>query len=421
MHAGIHARRRATACLVPCVLTIALLFSGHASAQNVFDFDAIAAQDELDRITEMLGREEVGNEELSNANTRVIRIESAAANCVNAATEARLRREERFEPFKDPDDMVADAQFMAQRNELRAAIDEAISAQARCESIAGHALALATSITSRQNLLSQQFLSSRADNIVELIAEFPARAATWPGQLRKSFELRLRENVEPIHVFWLIIAAGLIAALAGVLLRQFFRAWYFRDGGDDAKPRLRYLLPKPVAEFAPLWLTGLAFAAVLHATVVEPDGSMLVIRLAYAILIFGAASIVINWATGPLSPSAQVKGLIPDHVVPLRLRLRLVFLTISASYVVLGSQWLSVRIAETYVSGRASMIFLVGVAFLVLFAYLPRIPGVQGRYRVLRVLAIVAITASIVTVLFGYQNFAAFLIANHLEKHLPAG
>ena len=393
---------------LPLALFFLLAWAASA-AQEPFGFNELAASEELQSIQSTLDEEDVDSAFLTNASSRIVGIETSAASCVTAAGAERARLEQRYAPLIDVADDVPQ-EFIDQRNEIRAALDEAIAAESRCTGIVDQASKLQGRISARQTELSQEFLSNRSPNVVTLVREFPIRAATWPAKLRESLSLDLVEDLKPVHVMWLIIVAGIVAALAGVLLRLLFGSWYRRSGGDDASPKFRYLLPKPVAEFAPLWLVGIAFIAVLQFSLELPTIELLVMRVAWAVFMFGIACVVIDWATGPLSPSAQVKGLIPDHVRPLRLRLRVLFLTICASFVVLGSEWLSVRVTANYVSGRASMIFLVAVAFLYLFAYLPKIPGIKGRFRLMRLLAVMATGLCIVAVLSGYQNFAAFLI-----------
>ena len=119
---------------------------------------------------------------------------------------------------------------------------------------------------------------------------------------------------------------------------------------------------------------------------------------------------MIDWATGPLSPSAEVKGLIPDHVQPVRLRLRLLALALCISYVVLGSEWLSARSTQPYVAGRASMIFIVALSTLFVLTYLGRIPGLQRHYRAVRLVAIAITGIAVVSLLAGYQNLAGYLV-----------
>ena len=394
---------------LPLALFFLLAWAASA-AQEPFGFDELAANEELQSIQTTLDGDDVDAEFLTGASSRVVRIETNAVACVAAAGEEHARLDERFAPLAEVTGDDVPPEFIEQRNEIRASLDEVIAAESRCVSIVDEASKLQIRISERQTELSQQFLSSQSQNVVNLVLEFPTRAATWPARLRESLSLDLVEGLEPISVFWMIFAAGILAALAGVWMRFLFNNWYRKGGGDDAPPQFNYLLLKPVAELAPLWLIGAAFYTVLRFSLEQPTFELLLVRVAWAIFIFGLACVIINWATGPLSPSAEVKGLIPDHVKPLRLRLRFLFLTFSASFVVLGSEWLSIRVAESYVSGRASMIFLVAVAFLFLFVYLPKIPGVQGRYRLLRLLAIATTVVCIVAVLAGYQNFAAFLV-----------
>ncbi len=386
------------------------LFAWAASAaQDPFGFDDLTANEDLQSIESTLDAEDVDAEFLTNASSQIVSIEISAASCVTAAGAERARIEQRYAPLVETTDEVLPA-LMNERIVVRAELDEAIAAESRCKTVVDRAGKLQTRIFERQTELSQEFLSSRSQNIFTLILEFPSRAATWPAKLRESLSLELKDELTPVNVLWLIVIAGIVATIGGILLRLWFGSWYRRNGGDEAAPKFRYLLPKPVAEFAPLWLIGIAFIAVLEISIQDASIDLLLVRVAWAVFLFGIACVVIDWATGPLSPSVEVKGLIPDHVKPLRLRLRVLFLTICSSFVVLGSEWLSVRVTDPYVSGRASMIFLVAVAFLYLFLYLSKIPGVKGRFRLLRLLAVFTTGFCIVAVFSGYQNFAAFLI-----------
>lgn len=392
-------------CII-CMLAVAV----PSGAQEEPDFDEIEVDDELTSIATQVEAEDIDAGFLEDIRPRVVAIEAAASVCSTEATAARTRLEERFEPLKDVDGEIAGSEIMDQRADIRGELDEAISLQSRCQGVEDDAAALLARISERQSALSQQFLSSRTFSVISLVRGFPERAASWPSQLRESIELPLVKGIDSGDLLWILIVAGVIAAFAGLVIRQRFSTWYNAAGGDSATPQLRYLMPKPLAEFAPLWLEGAALVLVLMATVENASIDLLVIRVAWAIFIFGMGCVVINWATGPISPAAEISGLMPDHVQPLRLRLRFLLLTICASFVVLGGQWLSLRMSDPYVSGRASMIFLVAVALLLVFSYLGRIPGLQRRYRPLRYLALLITSLGIVAVFVGYQNFAGFLI-----------
>jgi small-conductance mechanosensitive channel/uncharacterized protein YndB with AHSA1/START domain len=387
-----------------------LLITLPAAAQEPFGFDDIAAAAELEQITTQIQGEDVTNSLLADARSRTVRLETGATGCAADATAERSRLEARFEPLRDIDSELDGAEVWDQRQEIRAALDEAITRQARCTGIIDNARALGDRITSMQNTLSQQFLSSRTQTVIGLAKDLPRRMPEWPARIRGSFELQLIEGVTASKLLWLLIIVGAVAASAGLLLRHRFRAWYQAAGGNEAPPSLKFLVPKPVAEFAPLWLESAALLAVLFFTLTEPTNDLIVMRLAWALLLFSVGCVVINWSTGPLSPSAGIRGLIPDHVRPIRLRLRFVLLAICSSYVVVGEQWAMVRISEPYIAGRALTIFLVGIALITVLDYARHVPGLRERFKVLRFLALTITSLGIIAVLVGFQNLAAFLV-----------
>ncbi len=389
------------------LLTLLLSFSAHTQDEQAFN--DIEAAVELQEFSLLIAAEDIDVDGLNSVRSRINEIQIDASACAEESSASRTRLEERFVPLTDLDP-EASQEMMDQRREVRAALDEAIAQQARCEGMLDEAQVLLTDISDRQNELSQQFLSRKSLSVIDLIKNFPSRAVEWPSKVRESLTLDLVMGLKPFALFWILIFAGAIAAFAGVYARRKFAIWYEAGGGDDAPPQMKYLFPKPLAEFAPLWLEGAALLLVLMLTIPDASSDMLVIRAALAIFAFGLSCVVINWVTGPLSPSAEIKGLIPDHVAPMRLRMRFFVLTISLSYVVLGGEWSSVRESQPYVVGRASMIFLIAIALFFLLSYLGRIPGLQRRYRALRYLAIAITVVAVIALLSRYQNLAGYLV-----------
>jgi len=381
-----------------------------AFAQEAPAFDESAADAELAEFADYLDSENVDSEALATARSRVARIESASTACAADSLASRTRLEERFEPLRELNPDEASAETLSQRQEVRALLDEAIARQAACEGLIDESRALLAQIDERQNRLSQQFLSSRAGSFLTLLREFPQRAATWPSRLREAVSIELAGGLTRALWIWLLIGAAAVAGAAGLVARRRFAAWYAAGGGDDAPPQMKYLLPKPAAEFAPLLLPAAALLAVLMYSIEDVSSGMVVVRIGWALLASGVGLVIINWVTGPLSPSRDIKGLIPDHVAPLRLRMRLVLLAICTSYVVLGNEWLAIRISQPHVAGRASMIFVVGASVLLLIAYLGRIPGLANRYRLLRFAAAGTAVIGLLALLSGYQNLAEYLV-----------
>lgn len=380
-----------------------------AAAQDDDLFDPFAAGATLDEISAQLSAEIVTTEFLTTSRTAVIAFGGRAEDCRTASTAERGRLEARFEPLRNVDAEVAPAIF-DQRTEVRRQLDEAIARQSQCNSVKDLTDALLVRITETQNQLSQQFLSNRGESVIALLLEMPNRIQAWPMQVRGSVDIELVDDVTPAMLFWALIAAGLAATALGVWLRHRFNQRYTSAGGDDMPPEMKYLFPKPLAEYSPLLLIGLALATVLYATIPNNPLELAVVRIATSFLLLGLGFVLIDWSTGPLSPSARVKGLIPDHVQPLRLRLRFFIVTLVASFVFLGTEWLAISRVDPNVSGRSTMIALVAISLIYVLGYLGRIPGVAGRIRLIRYVGSLTLLVGVIALLIGYQNFAGYLV-----------
>ena len=380
------------------------------AAQERTGFDDIAAVAELEQIRVEIGSDTVTNAILADARGDAVRIETTAAECVEDTTEERARLEERLEPLENIDSELAGADLWDQRQAIKAELEEVTAKQARCNGLLDSARELNASITTISNTLSQQFLSSRTRTIIGLVRDLPDRIPRLQSRVRESLELDLVEDLTAGELLWILIIAGAAAAAVGLFARRRFSQWYEAAGGDDAPPSLKYLAPKPLAEFAPLWLESAALLLVLDFAIVDASSELIVVRLAWALFWFAIGCVVINWATGPLSPAAEIRGLIPDHVRPIRLRLRFVVVAICISYVVLGEQWAAVRISEPFATGRAVAIFMVGISLVMALDYFRHVPGLRDRLKFLRFAAIAVTGVGIVAVLIGYQNLAAFLV-----------
>jgi hypothetical protein len=387
----------------------ALLLSPIALAQGTDPFDPIAATGRLGDIQRQFDSDELSPAALGDLRTEIVAIEAAATACARSATDERARLEARFEPLRDIDADVAGT-VMDQRNEIRRLLDETIARQAECAGLQDQSDALIERISQMQTALSQQYLSNRVNSIIGAVRDFPRRAAAWPERIRRSVELELVEWLTPLSLFWLLVIAGLGAATAGIMIRQRFTRWFEKGGGAAASPRMKYLFPKPLAEYSPLILEGLALVAVLLLAIENASFDLAVVRFAAGILLYGVGCVVIDWATGPLSPSANIKGFIPDHVAPLRLRLRLFLLAITMSFVVLGTNWLNIRVLNPDVGGRATMIFLVAISLISVIHYLGRIRSLRGRYRLIRFGGMLTLLVGIGALMIGYQNFAGYLV-----------
>ena len=391
---------------IALTLLIALPVVGVAQDDEL---DPIAVDGLFQDIRARLATDADESSYLASARASVIAELVRAEDCEIAATVDRTRYEALYEPLKNIDGEVETSVF-EQFLDLKIRLDESIQQQAQCASTRDAAQQLINDITAYQNRISQQFLSHRDNTIIGAMRELPFRLAAAPENLRNSASLNLQEGITPILLIWVLFAGGALAAIIGVVIRHRFHILYQSAGGDEAPPQFKYLFVKPLAEHAPLLLEGVTLAALLGFTIENPSADLIIVRLAISLSLYGLTLVIIDWATGPLSPAAAVKGLIPDHVKPLRNRARIFAFMLVASFVVLGTRWLAIRTVAPDVPGRATMIFLVAISLLNLSSYLSRIPGLFGRFRLLRFVTTLGIIAGIVALLIGYQNFAGFLI-----------
>lgn len=372
-------------------------------------FDPFAAESELDQLGRHIEADDADSAFLNTARNRAVDIAARADACNIEATAERRRLETRYEPLKEIDAEVPPT-VMSQRMEIRELLDEAITRQTQCGTVKDAADALIERIFERQSSISQQFLFHRVESVLGMLRTMPERLSALPARMRRAVDLELAAGVTPLTMLWLLVGAGVLAAGLGLYLRHRFTRWFEAGGGHQAAPQMKYLFPKPLAEYSPMLLEGLALLLVLLLGIRNASMDLLVVRVAAGILLFGFGCTVIDWATGPLSPSANIKGLISDHVAPLRRRLRFFMLTLVASFVVLGTNWLSIRLVDPSVGGRAEMILLVAVSLLMVLTYLRRIPGIRHRFRLLRNLGALTLLTGMVLLLVGYQNLAGYLI-----------
>ena len=258
--------------------------------------------------------------------------------------------------------------------------------------------------------ISAAFLWERRSTIVGLVRAMPATVSEWPSRLRRTTQLDLEPGVTEAGLLWLLLGAAVLSAAAGLFIRHRFMRWFDAVTDIDDTPRLKYLFPKPLANYAPLLLEGAALTTVLFLTIRGADFELAAMRLAGSLFLFGLGAVIIDWATGPLSPSAKVPGLIPDHVQPLRLRMRLFLVSAVASFVFLGPGWLGPRATVGDNLLHVLLLLAVALALLAILFYLRQIPGLQGRFRFLRFAGVTAVLVAVGAAALGYHNLASFMI-----------
>ena len=394
----------------PGLLLVALAAaSPGALAQTGETFSPPAALERLQYLAGRLEAGERGTGLLREAQREADALGERGRACVRRTEPEVERLTEQNTILEDVDPSI-DTALWDQRVRIR---NELTNAQARlstCREIVNQASDLGELVADIQAEMSAAFLWERRSHLPALVRSIPETVSGWPSRLRETTELDLEPGVTEAGLLWLLLAAAVVSAAAGLFIRHRFMRWFRAATEIDDTPRLKYLLPKPLANYAPLLLEGAALTAVLFLTIRAADFDLAAVRLAAALFLFGLGAVIIDWATGALSPSAKVPGLVPDHVQPLRLRMRLFLVTLVASFVVLGPGWLGPRATVDDNLPQVLLLLAVALSLLAILVYLRRIPGLQGRFRFLRFAAVTAVLAAVGAAALGYHNLASFMI-----------
>ena len=390
------------------VVCLFLSTSIQTNSQELFAFNSIAAKAEIDTLNSQLVTKEINANFLANARVRALQIINNSTECIDSSTNERDRLENRFELLRDINADVS-PEIFDQRNEIRTLLDEATTRQISCTGVRDDAEIIIARITKTQELLSSQFLTYRSDNAITGILTFPDRLKQRIDEYKDANNLNLISGLKSIHLFWLLAIGSIIATGFNVFIRNQFNKPSI-NGKLKNFSFLRLLFPKALIQHSSFLLIGLVFTLILYTTIAEPSAERLIIRIALGILLFGISNIFIDWVTGPMSPSANIEGLMPNHAQPLRFRLKILLISLILSFVLLGTDWLTIRLIAPDVLGTAAMLFFVATSLLYAILYLGQIPGLKDRFRLIRTLAIITLSISILAVLIGYQNFAGYLI-----------
>ncbi|MEM7764707.1 MAG: mechanosensitive ion channel domain-containing protein [Pseudomonadota bacterium] len=370
--------------------------------------DVQVVEQRLDEIGTRLEQQDVTQNDLNRYRDSIVRIAEDAALCVETTQPQRDQLKERLDVFVDlsPD---TNAALFDQSIEVRNRFDEAQALLLACQEFVTDAGTLLDDINEKITELAARYLWQRGESLPGLLAHAGEVIAGWPDAIRGGMTPQLGEGITILELLWLLIIVGALAVAVGLFARMRFNRWFDAAGYANAAPRLSALLPKPLATHAPMLLLGAGLILTLYICTTNASMAIAAVRAAMAILMFGVGCVIIDWATGPLSPAASLAGFYPDHVLPLRRRLRLFVLVLVASFVVLGESWLGVSMTvDEQPLARAIVIIALCASLWTVVAYLGNVRGLT-RYRVVRFAGLVCLAVALLAIIFGYRNFASYL------------
>lgn len=392
------------------ILPLLYLFALPATAQQEASFDPVAALARIENARLDLNVLSTSQDALSALANDLEALDRQAQRCSERAEAEFNALESNFILLDEIEQLDDFPDLFARRVEVRRQRDESKGRQATCDTVRSEADALLGRVAELRADLSERFLYESRPSLSALLIDLPNRWQRWRDSLRNSFTLKLNPGFSHSGLLLALFLAGLGGGVVGIWIRRLFSRWYLAGATQSGAPELRFLFPKPLAHYAPLILQGVLLSIVLALGLSNASADLPVMRLALALVLFAAACVIIEWATGPLSPSANVKGLIPDHVKPLRRRLYVLALVLVTTYVLTGQDWMQQRSVATDAFLNVLVLGALGLTMLGALFYLRRIPGLRGRFGVVRYAAMAAILVGLLSLILGYQNFAAFLI-----------
>ncbi len=323
----------------------------------------------------------------------------------------KLTEEQALLPALVPEENIA---LWEQRTQINAQLSAAQARLSACELLFARAESVIAQGERLKSMVSSIRLSARQEPLWAFIGQVPSLARAWPERLDRAIRVPRNETYAQTNIIPGMTVVFFLGIALGLLLRFRFYRWYSRAGAAEQPASLKFLLPKPLADYAPWLITGALCWMALATVADKPSLDYLAIRIAIAIFTVGLGLVLIDWSTGPLSVGAKIEGLYPERVVPMRRRMRWMLGSIAFSITFVGYGAL-VRLVrrpgELDVLLWMVLAIWISAALLSLLMLARQMPGMQDRSRVIRALIVMLIGAGLFAELAGYYNFAYYIFS----------
>jgi len=415
--------------LLPALLRLCLpafvLSMGFASAQAQNQFDPASEVEKQDQLYGQLTAISEDTEALIGMDERqlTLQIEETegvantakrqAAECIASIRPlvTKLTEEQALLPALVPEENIA---LWEQRTQINEQLSAAQARLSGCELLFARAESVISQGERLKSMVSSIRLSARQEPLWAFIGQIPRLVKAWPERLDQAIRVPRNDTYVETDIVPAMATVFVLGIALGLLVRFRFYRWYNRAGAAELPASLKFLLPKPLADYAPWLITG-ALCWIALATVAEkPSLDYLAIRIAVAIFTVGLGLVLIDWSTGPLSAGARIDGFYPERVTPMRRRMRWMLGSIAFSVAFIGYGAL-IRLArrpgELDVLLWLVLALWISGALLSLLMLARQIPGLHDRSRFIRVLIVILIGAGLFAELAGYYNFAYYIFS----------
>ena len=267
------------------------------------------------------------------------------------------------------------------------------------------------------NEFTTEFLSKKDINIIRAIATIPEQITLLPSLLFDETIKRINQETLLVLALLLIVGFG-FGFLLGGQIKKIQYTELFKQFDRQLILDLRKVF-KPFGRVqAPLIVGSLGIAMAISLALSVGSSESLIVRLALSPFIASLFHVLINFATGSLSPMGVKDGFNEEDSRSLRQRMRFFTLILIISYIVFGPDWLTSTVTSPAAAEQSLMrIAIVGVLIVALLLVLNAFSKaffVDGQYRILSLVGYSALTISFLAELSGFHNLASFVLGGFM-------
>ena len=396
-------------------ILLSLFFLGSNQVSSA-QFEVNEVIDQLSILQNQLDNQTLNERELKDIRETALSLRAGSLECVSEIEPqvATLNLEvEALEQIKPEVDIEIYDRLTTARN-LRGQVDAQLK---NCYLSVVRSTRIIDVSNKLLNEFTTEFLSKKDVNIIRAIATIPEQITLLPSLLFDEAIKRINQETLLVLALLLIVGFG-FGFLLGGQIKKIQYTELFKQFDRQLILDLRKVF-KPFGRVqAPLIVGSLGIAMAISLALSVGSSESLIVRLALSPFIASLFHVLINFATGSLSPMGVKDGFNEEDSRSLRQRMRFFTLILIISYIVFGPDWLTSTVTSPAAAEQSLMrIAIVGVLIVALLLVLNAFSKaffVDGQYRILSLVGYSALTISFLAELSGFHNLASFVLGGFM-------
>ena len=396
-------------------ILLSLFFLGSNQVSSA-QFEVNEVIDQLSILQNQLDNQTLNERELKDIRETALSLRAGSLECVSEIEPqvATLNLEvEALEQIKPEVDIEIYDRLTTARN-LRGQVDAQLK---NCYLSVVRSTRIIDVSNKLLNEFTTEFLSKKDVNIIRAIATIPEQITLLPSLLFDEAIKRINQETLLVLALLLIVGFG-FGFLLGGQIKKIQYTEFFKQFDRQLILDLRKVF-KPFGRVqAPLIVGSLGIAMAISLALSVGSSESLIVRLALSPFIASLFHVLINFATGSLSPMGVKDGFNEEDSRSLRQRMRFFTLILIISYIVFGPDWLTSTVTSPAAAEQSLMrIAIVGVLIVALILVLNAFSKaffVDGQYRILSLVGYSALTISFLAELSGFHNLASFVLGGFM-------